>query len=245
VVIESTQSSNALQGEVYAVLQQPFARVAGELSSADNWCDVMMLPFNVKGCQASGGSPSRLQVSIGRKFDQPLKDAYPVDFAYNVVAKDSNFLQVELNAAEGPLGTRDYRIVLEAIPIDAKRSFIRLSYAYGFGLAAKVAMQGYLATAGSDKVGFTVTGRNDDGSPKHVQNMRGVVERNTMRYYLAIEAYLGSLDVPASQQADKRLRDWFAATEQYPKQLHEIDEVDYVAMKRKELQRRETLASAR
>jgi hypothetical protein len=241
IVIDSKQGSNDLQGEVYAVLQQPFARVATELSSADNWCDVMMLPQNVKGCQSS---PERLQVHIGRKHDQPLKDAVAVDFAYRVSAKNNDFLQVQLNAPEGPLGTRDYRIVLEAIPLDAKRSFIRLSYAYGYGLAAKVAMQGYLATAGSDKVGFTVTGREADGSPQYVRNVRGVVERNTMRYYLAIEAYLGSLDVPAAQQVEKRIQDWYAANEQYPKQLHEIEKADYVAMKRKELQR-QTMASVK
>lgn len=242
LVIESTQGAGNLKGEVYAIVEQPFERVRNELSSADNWCDVMMLPQNVKGCQAAS---ERLQVNIGRKHDQPLKDAYAVDFAYRVIARSSDFLQVRLDAAEGPVGTRDYRIVLEAIPIDAKRSFIHLSYAYGYGLAAKVAMQGYLATTGSDKVGFSVAGREADGSPKYVDNVRGVVERNTMRYFLAIEAYLGSLDVPASQQAEKRLQDWFAATEQYPRQLHEMERADYVAMKRKELQRQQTIASAK
>jgi hypothetical protein len=242
LVIESTERSGELQGEVYAVLQQPFSRVASELSSADNWCDVMMLPQNVKGCQAAA---EQLQVRIGRKHDQPLKDAHAVDFAYRVTARDTAFLQVQLDAEEGPVGTRDYRIVLEAIPLDAKRSFIRLSYSYGYGLAAKVAMQGYLATKGSDKVGFTVTGRAKDGSPQYVGNVRGVIERNTMRYFLAIEAYLGSLDVPESQQTEKRLHDWFAATEQYPRQLHEIEQAEYLAMKRKELQRQQTMASAK
>jgi hypothetical protein len=49
--------------------------------------------------------------------------------------------------------------------------------------------------------------------------MRGAIERNAMRYYLAIEAYLGALSVPTRQQADRRLMDWFDASERYPLQL--------------------------
>jgi hypothetical protein len=63
------------------------------------------------------------------------------------------------------------------------------------------------------------------------------VERNTMRYYLAIEAYLGATSAPPPEQQEKRLRDWFAATERYALQLHEIERDDYLAMKRHELQR--------
>jgi hypothetical protein len=64
--------------------------------------------------------------------------------------------------------------------------------------------------------------------------MRGVVERNTMRYYLAVEAYLGAVALPADARVEKSLRDWYAAAERYPRQLHEMEQVDYLAMKRKE-----------
>ena len=38
-------------------------------------------------------------------------------------------------------------------------------------------------------------------------------------------------------QVQKRILDWFAATERYPRQLHEMDRGEYVAMKQKETQR--------
>ncbi len=146
-------------------------------------------------------------------------------------------------AATGPMGTRDYRLALEAVPLDDKRSFIHMSYAYGYGTAARLAMSAYLATAGRDKIGFSITGKADDGKPVYIDGVRGVVERNTMRYYLAIEAYLGSLSAPPGEQQEKRLRDWFAATERHPAQLHEIDRDDYLAMKRHELQRQKAGAA--
>ena len=53
-------------------------------------------------------------------------------------------------------------------------------------------MQGYLATGGRDKVGFSIVGKTASGAPQYLDGMRAVVERNTMRYYLAIDAYLGA-----------------------------------------------------
>jgi hypothetical protein len=73
--------------------------------------------------------------------------------------------------------------------------------------------------------------------------MRGVAERNTMRYYLAIDAYLDSIALPAPQQLEKRLQAWFDATEKYPRQLREVDREAYLRMKRDEVRRQ--AASAR
>lgn len=229
--IESSEADGNLKGDVHAVVSHPFAQVAEALSARANWCEVLILPFNVKQCLAPKGSET-LTVKVGRKFDQPLKDAYGVDFKYRVLAQTSNHLAVELSADKGPLSTRDYRITLEAVPIDAQRSFLRLSYSYGYGMAARMALQGYLATVGSDKVGFSVAQRNERGQPVYVGGVRGVVERNAMRYFLAVESYL---DVPDDD--DRRLRQWFTATERYPRQLHEMEQAEYVAMKQREVRR--------
>jgi len=101
-------------------------------------------------------------------------------------------------------------------------------------------MQGYLATVGREKVGFTVVGRQSDGRPVYVDNVRGVVERNAMRYYLAIDAYLGSLVAPQAERQERRLVEWFDGTERYPRQLHELERDEYLAMKRGEIQRQRT-----
>jgi hypothetical protein len=157
-----------------------------------------------------------------------------VAFAYRVAAQTPNYLQVRLNAEQGPLGTRDYRIVFEAVAVDSGRTFIHVSYAYGFGTVGRLAMRVYLGTIGKGKVGFTVAGTQADGRPLHIGGMRGVVERNTMRYYLAIEAFLGALSAPPQARMEKRLRDWFAAAERYPRQLHDMEQDEYLDMKRKE-----------
>jgi hypothetical protein len=242
--LQSTQQSDDLTGEVFAVVDHPFITLDAALKGAERWCDVLILPFNVKQCRADGSGPSqRLMLHVGRKHDQPVEKAFQVNFAYHLAASAPDYLKVQLNADEGPVGTHDYRIVFEAAPLDDKRSLIHMSYSYGFGLTARLAMQGYLATAGRDKIGFTVVGRRADGQPAYVGSMRGVIERNTMRYYLAIDAYLDSLSAPPAQRVERRLKTWFAATERYPRQLHEIEEGEYLAMKRKEIKAQVAKAS--
>jgi hypothetical protein len=236
--LESAQTSGDLKGEVYAIVDHPFATVDAALKGADVWCDILILHLNVKHCQASGGSTATtLAVSIGRKHDQPLNDAYRVNFAYQLASSTPDYLEIHLSAKDGPMGTSNYHIVVEATQLDARRSFMHMSYSYSYGFAARMAMQGYLGTVGSGKVGFSVVGKKPDGQPVYVDNVRGVVERNTMRYYLAIDTYLASLSAPASERQERRLREWFAATERYALQLHEVDRDDYLAMKRKEIAR--------
>jgi len=101
-------------------------------------------------------------------------------------------------------------------------------------------MKTYLATIGRGKVGFTPAGKQPSGQPEYIGGMRGVVERNAMRCYLAIDAYLGALAAPPPVQLQKRLHSWFIATEQYPRQLHEVNRTAYIDMKRSEYRRQQT-----
>ena len=109
---------------------------------------------------------------------------------------------------------------------------MHFSYANAYGFAGRMVMQTYLATLGRDKVGFTSTVPYSGGSPGYIGGVRGVVERNTMRYYLAMEAYLATLSAPLQTRQEKRLHSWFTSTEQYARQLHEVDRATYLEMKR-------------
>lgn len=236
LVLESTQVGDTLRGEVHAVIPQPFLALSHALQGVDHWCDILILHLNVKRCQVitPPGGPV-ISMAVGRKHEQAAQDAYPVELAYRVTGQSADFLEIRLDAARGPLGTSDYRILVQAVPLDARHSFLRLSYSYEYGLMAKIAMQAYLATLGRGKVGFSVIGRRADGSPIHVGDVRGAVERNTMRYYLAIEAYLSTCQAPAVEQPLRRMQAWFDAVERYPRQLHELERDEYLKMKRREV----------
>lgn len=238
--LESSEGPTALRGDVYAQVEQPFTVVAQALQSMDRWCDILIMHLNVKHCRGSRPSSGEtLSLAVGRKSDQPLAEAYHFQFAYLAPAARPDYLRVALNSDAGPFGTSDYRITLEVVPLGARRSFLHLSYSYSFGAAAQLAMQGYLATLGRDKVGFSVVGSRANGQPVYVGSTRGVIERNTMRYFLAIESYLGALSAPVAQQLDKRLNDWHTSVERYPLQLHELERAEYLDMKHREVRRQQ------
>ncbi len=238
--LDSVESATNLRGDIYALVDAPFPSVNAALNGPAHWCDVMILHINTKYCAVSTNpTGTMLMVNIGKKTEQPLAETSRVEFDYRVMTSSPDYFAVQLAAATGPFSTSDYRIVLEAAPADNGKSIVHLTYSYAYGFAGRVAMQAYLATAGRGKVGFTVTGKESDGAPAYISGVRGVVERNTMRYFLAIDAYLGALAAPNGQQLDRRLNNWFDATEAYPLQLREVDRVAYVEMKRREYVRQQ------
>jgi hypothetical protein len=239
--LDSSEDSGEVKGSLYALIEEPFPTVQSALKEPAHWCDILILHLNTKYCRASAaGAWTVLMVNIGRKAEQPIAQSFRVEFSYRVIAATPDHLAVVLEAAKGPFGTRNYSILLEAVPLNSGQTFVYLAYSYTYGTAAKLAIHAYLGTAGAKKVGFTVTGKRNDGQVEYIDGLRGLVERNTMRYYLAIEAYLGALSVPPAAQFEKRLRDWYAAVERYPRQLHEIEQNDYLEMKRREYLRQQS-----
>jgi hypothetical protein len=237
--LESSEAAGEVKGNMYAVLRHPFASAQSELKQPERWCDILILHLNTKYCRASGGG-AVLKVNIGRKSDQPIEQSFRVEFAYRVIEAGPDHLAVVLDADKGPFGTRNYRILLEAVPLKDGQTFMNLSYSYTYGTTARLGMLAYLGIAGSKKVGFSEVGRDNHGQIRYIDGLRGLVERNTMRYYLAIEAYLGALSAMPAARLEKRLVDWYAAVERYPRQLHEIGQQDYLEMKRREYLRQQS-----
>ena len=238
--LNSTDSSHDLKGDIYAVVIYPFATVNSALNNPAHWCDLLILHINVKFCSATNTNPV-ITVNLGKKFDQPLADAYEVKFNYLEMANTADYFAIELSAKNGPLNTHDYRIWIEATPLKNGRTFLHFSYAYAFGLAGRLAMQSYLATSGREKVGFTVNNptRQNNEQPQYIKGVRGVIERNTMRYFLAIDAYLSALKLPPAEQLEERLQLWYSGSENYARQLHEVERNEYLEMKRKEYKRQQ------
>jgi len=222
--VESRSEGGEHHGEIYAVVDHPYAVVAPALSRPDHWCDILLLQVNAKRCDVEGQS---VVAFITRKPREAVDEAYRVEFRFHVPAATHEYLAVALSAPSGPVGTRDYAIRLEAAPLDERRTFLHMSYAYTLGFAARIAMDAYLAGSGREKTGFSVAGRAADGSPVYVDGVRGVIERSAMRHYLAIAAFLDS-----PEELEARLRGWYAAIARYPQLREDVGRDEYLAMKR-------------
>jgi hypothetical protein len=237
LLVRSEDSTGKIQGDVFAVVDFPFAQVVQAVNNPAHWCDIMILHINTKYCRAKAG-PDGMQITvhIGKKTPENLVYTKPLVLDYVAHPPEGDYLNIGLSAQLGPIGTSDYQIVLEAVALPAGRSFLHLSYAYRVNMMGKLALQTYLATVGRNKVGFSLV----PGTPGTLTGgVRGVVERNTMRYFLAIHAYLEAEQLPARERQEARLLGWISATERYPDQLLEMDRASYLEMKRAELVRQQ------
>jgi len=230
LVLRSRESADRIEGDVYAEVAFPFAAIDSALRTGAGLCELMVLHLNVRACTPSGGD--RVTLVVGPKRNSGSGTEYRIGYVMHADVADSTQLRVRLSAAEGPLSTRDYRMVFEAVPIDRGRSFVHFGYSYGYGLMARMAMAAYMTTGGRDKIGFTVVGHDADGRPTYVAGERAAIERNAMRYYLALLAHCSVTNGSNEEQSQARLRTWFALTERHAAQLHEYDLADYLREKR-------------
>jgi hypothetical protein len=227
--VDSDTSSSRHKGEIHAVVDQPYQAVASGLKKPAHWCEILTLQVNIKRCDAAGNA---IAAFITRKPRQTVEDAHRIDFQFQNGAERADYLQVALRAETGPVGTRDYEIVVQVAPLDEKRTLMHMSYAYKLGAMARLAMDAYLAGPGREKYGFSVVGKQPDGRAQYVDGTRGIVERNAMRYYLAVDAYLGA------PQLEPRLRRWYSETARYPQLREEVTLDQYVQMKLAGVERR-------
>ena len=184
--LRANESSDRVQGDVYALVDRPYGEVRPALEHIDDWCRILILHINVKYCRPSDAAMrNTLTVGVAAKHEQSLSSVNWARFTFLATSAGDDYLQIMLRAPSGPFSTSDYRMSVEVVPFEG-RSLLHLSYAYSYGLTASMAMQTYLATLGRNKVGFTVIGQQPDGQPIYVNGLRGVVERNVMRYYFAL-----------------------------------------------------------
>ncbi len=99
--LESKQTSNTLQGDIYALIDQPFDKVQAALADPRNWCDILILHPNVKGCRLNEGGEPSMTVSLGRS-------ELPVQFSCQPASKTADYLDMRLGSPTGPFGTTDY-----------------------------------------------------------------------------------------------------------------------------------------
>ncbi|WP_024326332.1 hypothetical protein [Thioalkalivibrio sp. AKL19] len=232
IAVTSTVRGGVVEGAVYARLPYSFELVSSELEALSVWCEITFLHINIKSCVYREGENPLLRLYVGRARYEVPEYAEPVELVRRSAQMDDDWLLIELEADRGPYGTRDYAIIVHVVPHDTG-ILVNLEYSLRFGLIARLAARVYLATGGRDRVGFTVVG-DDNGEAQYIGGLEGMIERNVMRFYLALQAWLDIRDRPAQEQLQARLERWFDLTDEYPRQLRELDRETYLDQKQRE-----------
>jgi hypothetical protein len=226
LLVSSSDEDGRLTGKAEALLAGSAATTGAALADAASWCDILLLHLNTVTCTLAGTrSLPRIELVMARKAGTPSPRTYTLSLDWRALPLPSAGVGFQLTAAAGPLGTSDYRIDVSIEPA-RHGTLVTLAYGCRVSPSARLAMNTYLATFAASKVGFS---RAADGTL--VGGMRGVVERSVVRYYLALEAWLGTTDVPAPQRLEARLNRWFDGTERFALQLREIPRETYLRAK--------------
>ena len=230
--MESYEKDDKVHVDVYGIFDHPFSSVVNVLKVPANWCDILSLYPNIKACtfrdQPGNGL---LTFYLGRKVYQLPEDARQIIFHYRNTGLQQGYLDTVLNSDAGPFGTKDHRLRVEAVPIDGGRTFVHVSYAYSDSVALRLAGKIYFATLGRGKVGFTETGTDRNGAPVFIGGPRGAIERNAVRCYFAIQAFMNALNYPEDNRFSMRLNAWYDLTIRYRRQLFDLDKKDYLTIK--------------
>jgi hypothetical protein len=91
--------------------------------------------------------------------------------------------------------------------------------------------QAYVSTVARHRVGFTVVDTDAQGRPVLVRGVRAAIERNTMRFHLAVQSWLAVQQLPPAQRVARAIEAWFDASERHATQLHEVERDEYVRRK--------------
>ena len=235
--INSKIDKNTLTGEVYGIVENSeltFEKLSNAFARLQNWCDFIPLHLNVKTCVYSQyEGKSYLTFYVGRKQYEAPDDVYAVRYRFQVIEKTKKYFKVIITADKGPARTRNFRMQLDAMKINGHIYYHMIS-SYQPSRISRLGTNIYLKTSGSKKVGFSVVGTDRDGKPIYVRGIRGVIERNVIRYYLASMAFINTQHLPPNEQFEARIQNWYDETERYHRQLFEMKKYKYLQVKRKE-----------
>jgi hypothetical protein len=236
-LLASSESAEHLSGDLHAVVAHSFLNLKAIATSPDRWCEIILLLSNTKACHVNGGSTingagavTTLNVLASSSKTADTSGASTTDFQFVLRRVDPEYLNVELMAASGPMGTSDIQLQLQAVQLGASRTFLKLHYSYTTQWMGRVAMQAYLQTLGRGKIGFTRQAESD-AWPQYIGGARGVIERNTMRYFLGLDCALASSGLEPPARFNEIASCWYGAVETYPAQLHEMQRTEYLPMK--------------
>lgn len=204
------------------------------LASPEAWCEILFLHLNVKAC-IHGETDTRqwVRLYMGRKFYQDVADTEMIELDFASGVSEDGVSWVKLTADEGPYNTSDYYVGLSAIGHE-DGIFAELKSSQKADGTINSAMDLYFMTLARDKVGFSVVGKRWNGDPEYVGGTQGMLERNVVRYLLALRAYMQTLDIQGTDELQRRFALWFDATERYPEQLREVAREDYLRDKARE-----------
>jgi len=234
--VRSGERGDLVRAEALGIMGHPLHAFGAAVAEPAPWCEFMPLNLNIKACTVQWDAMEPLvTLYMGGKGYLPPESASQQPYRFVVRARQPEYVAVSLSALRGVLGTKEHQLEFEAASV-AGKTVVALRSSYEHSAASRLATTIYLATVGRDKVGLSRERLGPDAQASFVKGAQGMIERNLMRYYLILKAFLDTQVLPDSRRVDARLNAVYDLMERYPAQLHEMERVEYLDIKRRERQ---------
>jgi len=228
--VQSGAHKGVLNAEVYGELDYPIKDLAGILAIPANWCQFTVLHPNVKACT---GGQNLLTLHVGRKLLKSVDDADVMKFRFRTLYLDNEYFKSSLEGDKGPMGIRNYRFEVEAMNVGGK-TFVRIQFSYKSKLYTKLLTSAYVAT--HRRIGFSVIGINKIGQLIYSKGKKALIERNVMRCYLALIAFMDTKHMNTEDRFEVRTTYWFNLMERYFPKPYDVDRKKYIITKSHDLE---------
>lgn len=234
--VRSEERESLVSAEIRGIVDHPFETLGATFVQPGSWCDFLFLNPNIKTCTFQGSAQdAHLTLYIGTRNYRSPEAATQQPYRFQVRSHQPQYAAISLGASEGLLGTRAHRFEFEAAGVSGK-TVVALRSSYEPSALSRLVTTVYLATLGRNKIGFSRQQSGDGTEAGYVRGVQGLIERSVMRYYLALNAFLDTHELPADGQIEARLTRTYDLMDRYPAQLRQMDKAEYLDIKRRERQ---------
>jgi len=228
------QDKHQLTVKLVGLMPYGFSEVASVLAQPDSYCEFLPLMFNVKTCVVSERSPqTRIRYYVAGKHYNPPLTSFRINSRYRLVHYGGDFLGVNLESDEDSFGSSQYRVELRAVPFNGQ-TLISVNSLYAPGRLTRMATYTYINVFARDKPGFTMVKPAGADRPLPITGFPAIIERSSVRAYLALKSMMVNRHLRPDQQYEARLRTWYDLNVPYNKQLYELERSQYLDIKRRE-----------
>jgi hypothetical protein len=232
--IHTRNKGSRIWTEVYGTVHGKFTTVSQALLGSRGYCEFLPPLFNLKSCvSARVDGRDLIRFYVGSKHYTSMLRTILIVAELQRVSERPDYVHVRLASVDAASTKYGYRIDIEVVPF-GDDVLARVRTYYNPDRLTRIAVSTYLHTVGENKVGFTRVAVAGQDKTAYVGGMSGVIERNTVRAFMAMQAYLDTVDAPLAGRYSERLQRWFALTDRFRRQLHELGRREYISVKMRE-----------
>ena len=190
--------------------------IRGALESAATWCRVSLLVPDVRGCQVNEGEQTVITLSLRSGGTEAVRE---IEHVLRVDNMDPQLIHVVFRADRAAMGVREAGLSVVA---RQGTTGVELELEYGLrpSIRSRLATSAYLAGKADNRPGISYS-TSSDGTREYVTGLRALIERNAMRYFLALLATLETNNLASTIDA------WYDMASRYKADLPEQNKEEY------------------